>query len=257
MLLPIFGMAQLTEIGAFGGASNFVGDVGNGFIPKGYSAGIIYRFQFEERYSIRAQAMYGKISANDADASPAYKVNRNLNFESSVFEIAVMAEFNFFEFITGSKKKSHSPYIFGGVGVFNFNPTAVVNGESFALQPLGTEGQGSSLSNNANYGLWGLSLPFGLGYRYTPADNISISVEIGFRNTTTDYLDDVSGLYVNTKKLENESGAEAAFFSDRSITPTDKTGTMRGDSDRNDWYVFSGITLFVALTPQGERCKRF
>lgn len=257
MLLPIFGMAQLTEIGGYGGVSNFVGDVGNGFIPKGYSAGIIYRFQFDERYSIRAQAMFGKVSANDADASSDFKVNRNLTFESDILEVAIMGEFNFFEFITGSKKKSHSPYIFGGVGVFKFNPTAVVNGEYFELQPLGTEGQGTSLSSNASYGLWGLSLPFGLGYRFTPADNISFSFEIGFRNTTTDYLDDVGGYYVNVKKLENASGVEAAYFSDRSITETDKTGTMRGDSRKNDWYVFSGVSLFVALTPKGERCKRF
>ncbi len=257
MLLPIFAMAQLSELGVYGGISNFVGDVGNGFIPAGYSTGLIYRFQFNERYSIRAQAMYGKVIGNDAEAFSDFKINRNQNFESSIWELAIMGEFNFYEFITGSKKKNHSPYIFGGIGIFKFNPMAMANGKYYELQPLGTEGQGSPLSSNANYGLLGLNIPFGLGYRYTPADNISISLEIGFRNTSTDYLDDVGGYYVNTQRLENENGVEAAFFSDRSLNQTDKAGTLRGDGDRNDWYVFSGVTLFIALTPKSERCKRF
>lgn len=257
VLLPVFGSAQLAEIGVFGGASNFAGDVGYGFIPKGYAVGLVFRHQFDERYSLRVQGNYGQISANDADAMTKYKQNRNLEFQSDIWEGAFMIEFNFFKYITGSKKYWHTPYIFGGLGFFNYNPKATFDGDLYELQPLGTEGQGSSQSNSAPYGLWGLNIPFGLGYRVSVADNVSFAAEIGFRSTSTDYLDDVSGRYVDVQQLERENGALAAYFADRSLTDTDKTETLRGDADRNDWYVFSGVTLFIALTPKGERCKRF
>ena len=257
LFLPVFGWAQLAELGLYGGTSNFVGDVGFGFLPSGYSAGLVYRYQFDERYGLRLQGTYGKVSARDSDSPSKFKTNRNLDFESSIFEGALMIEFNFFKYITGSKKYWHTPYIFGGVGFFNFNPQAEFEGDLYELQPLGTEGQGSDLSNNAPYGLWGLNIPFGLGYRVSVSDNISFSAEIGFRSTSTDYLDDVHGSYVDVQNLERENGALAAYFSDRSLTDTDKRGTLRGDAENNDWYVFSGITLFIALTPKGERCKRF
>jgi hypothetical protein len=257
MFLPVFGWAQLAELGLYGGTSNFVGDVGYGFIPKGYSAGLVYRYQFDERYGLRVQGTYGKISAQDSDSPAKYKTNRNLEFESSIFEGALMIEFNFFKYITGSKKYWHTPYIFGGLAFFNFNPQASFEGELYELQPLGTEGQGTSLSNNAPYGLWGLNIPFGLGYRVSVSENVSFSAEVGFRSTSTDYLDDASGSYVDAQRLANENGDIAGYFSDRSLTDTDKTGTLRADAGKNDWYVFSGVTLFIALTPKGERCKRF
>jgi hypothetical protein len=256
-LLPLSVSAQLSEIGVFGGGANFVGDVGNGFNVSGFSTGLVYRFQFDEYYSIRFQGMYGTVKANDQQAFSDFKKNRNQEFQSNLIEASAIVEFNFFEFITGSKKQNHSPYIFAGLGVFTFNPIVELDGETIELQKLGTEGQGSSLSNSAKYGLSGLVIPFGLGYRYSPGKNISMSFEMGFRPTSSDYIDDVSDVYVDNDVLAEENGALAAYFGDRSLTDTDKTGTIRGDSQSNDWYVFSGITLVVALTPHKERCKRF
>ncbi|MCT4622419.1 MAG: DUF6089 family protein [Schleiferiaceae bacterium] len=254
---PLTMLSQLAEIGVQGGMSNFVGDVGNSFVPSGYNVGLIYRYQFDERYALRFHGMYGEISGYDNQATSDFKKNRNLDFQSSIWEGAALVEFNFFEYVTGSKKKWHTPYIFAGLGFFKFNPTSTYDGQIYELQPLGTEGQGSSLSNTAAYGLWGLNIPFGLGYRISAGDHFSFALEMGFRNTSTDYLDDVSGRYVDPNRLARENGEAAAFFADRSLTATDKTLTMRGDADRNDWYVFTGVTVFVALTPKGERCKRF
>lgn len=257
MLFPLVAFSQLAEIGVFGGTTLFMGDVGHPVKPKGYVVGGIYRFQFDEYYALRFHGMYGKTAGYDAEATSDFKINRNQSFESDLIEGAVLIEFNFFEYITGSRKKRHTPYIFGGIGVFKYNPTSVYNGEVYELQPLGTEGQGSSLSPNNNYGLIGLNIPFGLGYRWSLGDNTSMTFEIGFRTTTTDYLDDVSGYYVDKDILAAENGEAAAYFSDRSLTDTDKTGTLRGDDSHNDWYTFGGVTFFFALTPQKERCSRF
>ncbi len=101
LFLPVFGWAQLAELGLYGGTSNFVGDVGYGFIPKGYSAGLVFRYQFDERYGLRVQGTYGKVSAQDSDSPSKFKTNRNLEFESAIFEGALMIEFNFFKYITG------------------------------------------------------------------------------------------------------------------------------------------------------------
>ncbi len=252
--------AQFTEIGLFGGGSNFIGDVGNSniSIPNGWVAGLNFRHQFNNYYAIRVMGNMGTIQANDAESNWVSKQQRNLSFRSSIWEVGVLMEINFLEFVTGSKKMTHSPYIFGGLAIFGFNPQAqFIDGEYYDLQPLGTEGQGTSLNNKGKYGLAGISLPFGIGYRWSIGKNTSIALETGFRPTSTDYLDDASTYYVNNAALAQEAGAMAAYFADRSTSGTDKTNYPRANKDNNDWYVFTGFHLYFTLTPKNERCKRF
>lgn len=257
-VLPLVAKAQLSEIGVFGGTTMFMGDVGNPLKPTGFVLGGVYRHQFDRHYALRIHGMYGKTSGNDFEAtSSEFKVNRNLSFESEIIEAAILVEFNFFEYVTGSKKMKHTPYIFGGIGFFAFNPTSIYKGDVYELQTLSTEGQGVTANGKPPYNLVGLNIPFGLGYRWSLGDNTSIAFEIGFRATSTDFLDDVSGYYADKNILAANKGEASAYFSDRSITDSDKTGTMRGNADNNDWYTFAGVTLFFALTPQKERCKRF
>ena len=78
-------------------------------------------------------------------------------------------------------------------------------------------------------------------------------MEAGFRKTFTDYLDDVSGSYVNYHELERENGQLAAelanrtgeyFGSDPVILPT---GTQRGNEQADDWYFMGGVTISYNL----------
>jgi hypothetical protein len=259
-LLAFSSHAQYNEIGVFGGGTNFLGDVGNqaASLPQGWVAGISFRHRFDYHYGIRAQASMGTLANNDASSSWVSKQERNLSFQSSIWEVSLMLEINFLEFVTGSKKKNHSPYLFGGIALFGFNPQAqYTDGEWYDLQPLGTEGQGTNLNATGKYGLAGISMPFGMGYRWSVGPSISIAAEIGFRSTSTDYIDDTGGTYVNTTALAAQSGDIAAYFSDRSLSDTDKTGYARGNDQHNDWYVFSGIHIYFALTPKNERCSGF
>jgi hypothetical protein len=257
---PTLVSAQLTELGIYGGGTNFLGDVGNQSIhlPQSWVAGITLRHQFNEHYGIRFQGRLGELKNSDAMSNWVHKQERNLSFRTPIWEAAVMVEFNFFEYVTGSKKKNHSPYIFWGVGLFGFNPQAqYTDGEWYDLQPLGTEGQGTQLNATGKYGLAGLSMPFGIGYRWSIGNSASFAIETGFRRTSSDYIDDAGGSYVNSILLEEEAGTLAAYFADRSLTQTDKTGYARANDQNNDWYVFTGFHLFIALTPKNERCSRF
>jgi len=261
-LLSIPAMAQVyTEIGVHGGGTNFRGDVGPTSLhaPQGWVAGIALRQQYGLHYAVRLQGSMGTYASNDAMSSKQYRVDRNQSFRSQLTEGAIMLEVNFLEYVTGSRRDRHSPYIFGGIGVFTFNPQGqYTDGEWYDLQPLGTEGQGTTLTNNnSRYGLSGLCLPFGIGWRFSLADNISLTIESGMRLTSSDYLDDVSGYYVDPVQLSRENGTVAAYFSDRSITPSEKIGYARGQSNRNDIYVFTGFHLYIALTSKNERCSRF
>lgn len=258
--LSFAAQGQYSELGFYGGGTNFIGDVGySGInIPKGWVAGINYRYQFNYHYSIRISGSYGLVAADDAESTWPSRQERNLSFRSNLWEGALILEINFLEYMTGSKKRKHSPYIFAGIGLFGFNPQGqYTDGKWYDLQPLSTEGQGTNLNSKGSYGLSGLSLPMGIGYRASIGRNASIAIEMGFRTTSTDYLDDVSEKYVNTAELAKIKGDIAAYFADRSLSATDKTGYARGNNLTNDWYVFTGIHLYFALTAKNERCSGF
>ncbi len=249
---------QLVEIGASGGGTNFIGDVGNnGFhLPTSWYGGLFFRTNFNPWWSMRVSYNQGHILADDANSHWGWRQQRNLNIESEITEVSLWFEFNFYEFI-GRQKGANSLYVFGGIGLFFFDPVTEYNGEMVRLQPLGTEGQGSSLSNQGLYSLSDYILPFGIGYKLSASQLITIGFEVGFRRTGTDYLDDVSGFYVDNQVLAEENGVIAAALSDRSGDPRSRSGQLRGNPNRDDWYIFSGITLSFKLYSAREKCARF
>ena len=73
-----------------------------------------------------------------------------------------------------------------------------------------TEGQGTinNIPEQKPYKLTQLALGFG-GARYAINDNMNIGVELVQRKTFTDYLDDVSSIYVDHNVLLQAKGAKA------------------------------------------------
>jgi hypothetical protein len=118
----------------------------------------------------------------------------NLNFQSSLFEASVTAEYDLIDitepddgnFIDNNPRK-FTPYAFAGLGMFHFNPyTHDQAGKKVYLQPIGTEGQLTP------YPLWQICLPYGLGVKYAISNNFLVSAEFNLRKTFTDYIDDAS-----------------------------------------------------------------
>ena len=258
LLIPLLGKAQYSEIGLFGGGSNFIGDVGNYGIhlPQGYSGGLFFRYNFSRYWSIETGGNYGHIRNADAWSSIEYRVDRNLSFQSDIWEGYVMMNFNFFEFEPGSRFK-HTPYIFGGFGVFWFNPKTNYEGNLVELQPLGTEGQGTRANTMAPYALANSFIVFGMGYKWALGRITSIGIQSGFRATYSDFLDDASGRYANPEIILEQNGAVAAALSDRSLSGGDKDRMFRADPTTNDWYIFTGITLQVKFEEFYEKCTNF
>ncbi len=264
VLLLVFTLAgnaqrdRYFEIGITGGGTHFIGDVGNyGFhIPQGYYYGGFLKYNFNRHWAARAQFNYGIIGNDDALSGQAHRQNRNLNFSTKILELSALAEFNFLEFIPGTQM-NHTPYLLGGIGVFQFNPTTELDGETVELRPLGTEGQNTSFNSGGFYALGSSFVQFGLGYKWAVHDWITIGIETTWRSTRTDYLDDVSGRYADPEILAAERGEMAATLSDRSLMDSDKEFTFRGNPQTDDWYVFTGMTLQFKFGELYEKCANF
>lgn len=247
----VFGQSQprTNEIGFMGGGAYYLGDL-NRFRHFGQNtgpaAGFIYRRNYNQRYSFRMTGIWGRVSGADAQSNSAIQQNRNLSFRSDIIEIGAGVEMNYFNYALGDNKSRFSPYLFAQLAYFRMNPKAELNGTWYELQPLGTEGQGTS-EGDRPYSLGQISIPMGVGFKADLGKNVGLSMEWGIRKTYTDYLDDVSGTYVDPDILAAENGPLAATLADRSTSQEGEGGnnsrSARGDSNTKDWYVFSGLMI--------------
>ena len=270
------------EFGIMAGGSNYAGDLTdkyfetNGIHPNG---GLIVRYNPVQRFSFHVGVNYGKLSGYDSwYSSDERRSNRNLHFESDIwdFHAAFDLNLNTFEF---GQKKGVIPYIFGGVSVFKFNPQAqffyqpnswqnLTNDQSYEtleprdedwieLQPLGTEGQETTEYNDIRrYSLTQFAVPVGLGVKFKLNQNWTFGLEYSTRITFTDYLDDVSGDYAELVFLEAQYGAMSKAMADRSPNEN-AAGVARGDESKRDLYNIFGITLTYRILKSGESCPAF
>jgi len=251
-------MAQRLELGLFGGASYYIGDLN----PKKHfemtkpAFGALMRYNINPRLAVKINGYYGNVAGDDAITK--FNEKRNLHFKSHVLEFGSQLELNFLPYVTGHKDYYFAPYIFAGISVFNYNPQAKYQDSWVALQPLGTEGQGTvAYYEREPYNLTALAIPFGIGFKYSLSKNICFGAEWGMRKTNTDYLDDVSTTYADPNILIAEKGPIAAALADRSLSlPGDppNTGLQRGNSKNNDWYSFIGVfvTFKVSASRRGD-----
>ena len=199
--------------------------------------------------------MYGSLSG--ADNKTSSRKSRNLSFATNITEYSLGLEYDLFD-IRGDKKIT--PYIFGSLGVFHFNPYAFDSaGTKTYLQPLGTEGQGLSLYPKRKfYKLTQLNQILGGGLKYRLTDNFTLGVELLTRNLYTDYLDDVSTTYPNQQALLAARGPQAVEFTFRAgeIDPAAiyEDGKRRGNPSNKDTYynlVFKITYTFTGRSSSG------
>jgi hypothetical protein len=198
------------------GTSNYYGDmasyrriVPSTFKMMRWSVSGEYTRHFSPRLAARASLTWARIAGDD------YQMNRsgrnvhqgffvrNLHFRNDIKELAAVGIFKLTpDNRTHDRRPEFGAYFFGGVALFAHNPKArlpVVSGETdkqrwVALQPLGTEGQGRE-GYDKLYSKVGFAIPLGFGLRYKINPRFDVAAELGFRFTTTDYLDDVSKGY--------------------------------------------------------------
>lgn len=236
-----------SEIGFMVGGSYYIGDLNQAHFKHTNPAGqIFYRYNINARMAYRLNMTYAKIEAYDAEQSEVLYRNRNLSFQTDIFELASGMELSFFPYEIGNKKYKGTAYMMAELALSRINPKAEFNGALIELQPLGTEGQGSDLADRKKYSRVQFSIPLALGARFTLSDNIGLNIEYGIRLMFTDYLDDVGGYrYADPVQLAAQNGPTAAAMSNRSLDG-DRFG-QRGNRASRDWYTFFGVGLTIRM----------
>jgi opacity protein-like surface antigen len=260
LLVPVFSFAQESSrlhLTLFGGVSNYQGDLQGRtftFNQSNLAIGAGLKYDLTPHIGVRAGIQYGTVEAHDNQNTEAVLRARNLSFESRILEGNLLLEYTLFNM----EDKKISPYVFGGIALYHFNPYAFDTlGNKVFLKPLSTEGQGlTAYPERKEYKLTQFAIPFGGGIKFRVSPNVVLGYEIGLRKLFTDHLDDVSGTYVDEFRLFEERGAKAVEMAYRGNQlkdglPYPEEGSPRGGAKYKDWYYFQGLTLTIGIGGSG------
>jgi len=254
LFIGLSAFSQNVHVGVFGGLAAYSGDLTKKIFPKKVTNGAIgftVNYELTPQIMLRGGFTYTIVGGADRNSDDDTLRARNLSFETHITEFSAVAEYYFFDL--GEQKIS--PYVFGGLAVFHFNPYAY-NGttDKIYLKPLSTEGEGlSAYSDRKPYALTQLALPFGAGVKYAFNDRARLGLELGLRKLFTDYLDDVSTRYVDPADLLAAKGQIAVDMSYRGDelpggNPNyPAKGAQRGGEKHKDSYYFLGLHLTYRL----------
>ncbi len=255
-------MNAFTDLGGRKGlGKKFVKDFNfkNTQLCGGFYIGLVYKNQI----AARLEATFGQIHAYDSilkkvAATTNERYERNLSFRSSIAEIALTVEFHPF-YVFGNYDDDHypppiSPYLLAGIGYFHFNPQAKLNNAYVDLQPLSTEGEGfAEYLDVEPYKLNQICFPLGIGARYDISSLVNVKAEIVTRILQTDYLDDVSGRYIDPSVYSNHfTGTkltQALLLNDRhkpGATTAHPDG-IRGRPVNDDSYITFSLKVGLSL----------
>lgn len=247
--------AQTIEFGLNAGGAGYVGDLNQNELFKisGISAGAYVKMNLDPYWALGLHYTYGRIKADDSESGNSQFRDRNLNFKTSLNEISLQLDFNFFEYFVGGGRRNFSPYIFTGAGAVLFNPKGIYDGNQYKLRFYMTEGQGGAYKNYA------FNIPYGVGMKARLKENWGFFIQVGYRTVYSDYIDDVSGRYPNEsswpEKDSPELRATRRRLSDPSITQYGTPGIQRGDFRKRDTYMFVGIG--ISYTFVSQKCYTF
>lgn len=304
---------SLNSFNYFGDLSPLPGKVSTDIKFTRPAIGVTFGHRFGSRYTLRGEFRYGTLRGSDFESADPHDQNarfryvRNLQFRNRIKELTVTLVFDLFKnSSTYTNRVPLTPYVFLGITAYLHNPQAFVgdDGPSDAgswvdLQPLGTEGQNLDLVQahtdlgilekhpNADlepYKKFQIAIPFGIGGRYKLNEVMDLSFEMGIRYLFTDYIDDVSGHYVDislfndplTAYLSDRSreviDAESGSARDGEVVGAVTGGTLsqatpyagyggphynniRGNSKNNDLYFVTTLRLTYALGGSFRKAK--
>ncbi len=238
--------AQTYQIGLMAGGANYQGELQDKYINlDGISAavGISGFYSPNQRFNYSAELIRGTLSGSDA-AGGARNAARNLQFVTRFYELSFQGRFNFIV----NDEALIIPYATGGGSVFHIDPFTPAEGGRIYLFPLGTEGQGlreypdRKMNSHINGAILG-----GGGFELRLSEKINLDVEMVFRKTFTDYIDDVSSTYPNQLALFNARGPIAVRYSYRGSAPEIPEGTTRGNPGTKDMFHVISLRLRYTL----------
>lgn len=259
-LVPFSLFGQHFEVGFLVGGSNYLGELSSNssqiyLKETNLAAGAFAKYNINHLFALRVGFNYAGVSGDDANSGNRAIIDRNLNFQSDIYEGSLIAEFNILGYQPFNYTSTFSPYLFGGISLFQFNPQGQLGDQFYDLQPLGTEGQNlASIPERTPYKLSQFAIPLGIGFKYTLTETLNIGLEIGARRLFTDYLDDVSLTYPgNDAFAANGDPLLVMQLSDQNPNTfgTNIAGVARGDNNAADWYFITGITISYNFLDNG------
>ncbi|RIA10813.1 hypothetical protein OE09_2691 [Flavobacteriaceae bacterium MAR_2010_72] len=205
--------SQIYEVGVFVGGSNFIGDVGatNYISPNQTAFGAIFKWNRSARHSYRLSLMYTNLEGQDSKSDDPRRLQRGYAFDNSLLELSAGMEFTFFDFNLHDGVKKSTPYLYTGLSAGKY--------DNYYFSPSGVYTSEDTSS-------WTFGIPMVLGFKTSISSSFILGMEIGARYTFTDELD---GSVPDAPERQNLSF---------------------GNTNSNDWYVFSGFTLTFTF---GER----
>lgn len=184
--LGVKGQTYRMELGVMGGNSFYMGDANNNnlFEGKHPSFGLLTRYNLNDRFALKANALVAGISGTTVGAASTFYNGSELNFDRSIIDAGVQLEVNFFSYGAPDYKPGSSrfsPYLLVGLGLTGYKTDK------------------TQICAN---------IPFGLGLKVKVAPRINMGCEWSFRKTTTDDLDyvkDASGFQLQDSWSGNSS----------------------------------------------------
>lgn len=245
------------ELGIIAGISNYQGDLASYNLDNGFKAligpvlGVHSGYELNRRFMVRADLLYTRLSGDDALADNPSAEARNLDFFAPVIQLATGMDWNILGF-DADRQGSFTPFGSIGGSIFYFNPRTRYQGEKISLHPLGTEGQFlADYPDQEPYSRFQFSLQFGGGLKWMATERLILSLEAMLSYTFTDYLDDVSTIYITYPELLEKAGPLTAALANREgeFLGTDpvviNTGAARGNPATKDY--FGVITLRASI----------
>ncbi|WP_426431518.1 DUF6089 family protein [Winogradskyella sp. HB-48] len=198
--------AQIYEVGIFAGGSNFIGDVGatNYISPNQLAVGGIFKWNRSPRHSYRLSVIFSDLEGVDGKSDDPRRIQRGYKFNTSILEISAGMEFTFWDFDLHTSGIKGTPYLYTGVSVANHDNYYFTQSGQYTSEDTSS---------------WAYGIPMVLGYKTNISNHLVLGVEIGARYTFSDELDG--------SVPDNEFREQLSF----------------GNTNSNDWYVFSGFTL--------------
>ncbi|MCB9162878.1 MAG: hypothetical protein H6592_00375 [Flavobacteriales bacterium] len=270
------------DFGIHLGGANYLGEMGGTDQPRRdfvwdmklsqtrWAFGGFARRKVNRLISVNTGLLYMRIQGADELSSYRPRRGRNLNFRNDMLEWYLRPEFTIFQDndLGGRGRYRLDFRLFGYVGIAAYysSPKGQINreGEFYALRDMRTE--------LVDYSSIGVSVPVGIGFHFTQRRRHRFGMDIGWRTTFSDYLDDVSTTYKDPDALpDGRNGVAFQLYDQRPLVPVGvdvpavenygyyqgpgpsvKKENQRGDPTHNDSYLTLTLTYSYVLRGQSN-----
>ena len=245
------------DLGFTAGMANYMGDIGDGFSSRRdfvwdmqelrtrLAFGLFARRKLDQDglWWVRGDFMRVHIAGHDKHTDYDARRGRNLHFRNHMTEASFRIERDLFQkplVWARQRRAMMTVRAFVGFAYFEHNPEAQVdpNNPAFdALKEAGltSDGQWHSLPELQTEGvdysddLSLTTIPFGLsavvtGQKKGGASDFYVGLELGFRLTDTDYLDDISSFYADPSQMSALGAALSSQANEDVMNDTENGG---------------------------------